>query len=189
VEFGRIESIEIGQNLGSGEDVRLAQVNVVGEDTVTVELPFPEGDEFVPAVGDTVYYEEVDAGLLVARCIQSALPVDSGLGTGEREMFSRDGDERKAKIRLKNDGTVLINSDVVVLESGGTITINGGTDFAVKFQALQTGLDNMMTMLNTYLNLVKGHKHTAFGTPSEELLPVVAPTLDISAAKVDKVKL
>jgi hypothetical protein len=174
VDFGLIKSIEIGKNLDSGENVRLAQVNIVGEDTVTVEMPFPEGDEFVPAVGDTVYYEEVDAGLLVARCIQSAIPVDSSLGTGEREMFSRSGSSRKAKIRLKNDGVIIIND---------------GTDYAVKFEELQAGLDDMMKMLNSFLGTVKTHGHASFGTASPDFQLVVDPELDISDAKVDEVQL
>ena len=174
MEFGLIKSIEIGKNLDSGENVRLAQVNIVGEDTVTVEMPFPEGDEFVPAVGDTVYYEEVDAGLLVARCIQSAIPVDNTMGSGEREMFSRSGSSRKAKIRLKNNGIIVLND---------------GTDYAVKFKKLQTALDAMMKMLNDFLGTVKTHGHASFGAASPDFELVKDPKLDMSSAKVDKVQL
>jgi hypothetical protein len=181
VDFGIIKSITIGVNLDSGEDVRLAQVNMVGEDTVTVEMPFPEGDEFCPAVGDTVYYEEVDDGLLVARCIQSALPVDSSLGDGEREMFSRSGSGRAAKMRLRNDGEMVLNE---------------GDDYAVKFEKLEAALTALQDAQNTLWDTVFTHTHpylngsTASKTSaSGELAGKTAPTLDMADAKVEKVRL
>lgn len=179
MEFGTIESIEVGVNLDTGENVRIAQVNIIGEDTVTVELPFPEGDEFAPAVGDTVYYEEVDSGFLVARCIQSVVPVDSSLASGERELFSRDGTDRKAKLRLKKNGEIVLNV---------------GDDYAVKFDKLDDALQFFMTSLNTVLKLVYAHVHP-LNIPGN--MTLTSPTLttitndlelNASAAKVEKVR-
>ncbi len=181
MDFGIIESISIGRNLDSGENVRIAQVNIIGEDTVTVELPFPEGDEFCPAAGDTVYYEEVDTGFLVARCIQSVVPVDSTLKDGEREMFSRGGSNRVAKVRLKNDGEVVLNA---------------GDDYAVKFNELQSALTDLQNAYNNLWNIVFSHTHgytspsgAAFTATSLQFQGQSAPTLDMAAAKVEKVRL
>ena len=188
MEFGTIESISVGQNLDSGENVRLARVNVIGEDTVTVEMPFPEGDEFVPGIGDTVYYEEVDSGFLVARCIQTTQAVDPTLLEGERELFSRLAGMRSAKFRLKADGTLVMND---------------GTDFGVRFNALESALNDLIDDMNVFFAFVVAHSHTsaAPGSPTvgtaadaTAVPPVAKPTasevsLDMSDAKVPKVKL
>lgn len=183
MDFGTIASIEIGKNLDSGEDVRLAQVNITGEDTVTVEMPFPEGDEFSPEVGDTVYYEEVDPGFLLARCIQTVMPVDSALRSGERELFSRDGRARKAKIRL---------------EKGGEVRLNEGTDYGVRFDALEASIKDLLDQQNNILTTIISHTHIVdpeglnlTAVPSVELSvpPIVPPAIDMSAAKAPKVNL
>ena len=181
MDFGIIESISIGKNLDSGENVRLAQVNIIGEDTVTVELPFPEGDEFCPAVGDTVYYEEVDSGFLVARCIQTVIAVDSSLGDGERELFSRSGSSRAATLRLRN------NSEIV---------LNKGDDYAVKFQKLEAALNDLQDAQNELWDVVFSHTHPyvndtspATTSVSAQFTGKTAPTLDMADAKVEKVRL
>lgn len=185
MDFGTIESITIGKNLDTGEDVRLAQVNLIGEDTVTVELPFPEGDEFAPATGDKVFYEEADSGYLVARCIQSAVPVDSSLGEGERELFSRSSSARQAKLRLKNNGELVLNE---------------GNDYAVKFEKLEAALDLLASKVDTNFKQLKAHSHVSgvvggpTGPPMSDpgaSIPVIIVVIDsdISTAKVPKVRL
>ena len=179
MDFGTIESIEVTQNLETGELVRLAQVNILDEDTVSVELPFPEGDEFVPAAGDRVYFEEQDAGWLVARCIQTIMDVDGTLSDGERELFSRLGTLRSATVRLKSDGEIILNA---------------GDDYAVKFEKLESAMESLQTDINNILSKIYTHTHPVAGSTasmSVELTvpPIINPTVDISDAKVDKVRL
>lgn len=180
MDFGVITSISIAVNLDSGENVRLAQVNVVGEDTVTVELPFPQGNEYVPAVGDTVYYAEVDSGLLVGHYIQSAVPVDGSLSTGEMELFSVSGTERRATVRL---------------DEGGQVVLNAGDDYAIKFNELRTSLENLSEAYAQLWSLVFSHTHPYTNTPPSttatalQFVGKVSPVLDMDGSRVEKVRL
>ena len=171
MDFGVIKSISIGVNLDTGEDVRLAQVTILDEDVVTVELPFSQGHEYVPAVGDTVFFSEVDAGWLVGHYVQSAIPVDSSLGTGEKELFSVSGNNRKARLRL---------------DSGSQIILNDGDGYAVEFGELKDGITNILNALQTHTHSAAGG---ATGTPLYAN-PLDTPTSDsIDGSKVEKVRL
>lgn len=186
MDFGVITSISIGVNLETGANVRLAKVNAVGDDTVTVELPFPAGDEYVPAVGDTVYYSEVDAGWLVGHYIQCELEVDDTLSSGERELFSLLGSSRRAKVRLNTDGEVILND---------------GTDYAIKFEELESAINVMIDTLNDFVDNFNNHAHVPSGpgliTGKPVALPPSSPTvivqsdvsIDMSKSKVEKVRL
>lgn len=180
MEFGTIKSIEVSTNADGTIPVRLAQVQIEGEDVVTVELPFAEGDEFVPAEGDRVYYEEVTPEFLRAVCIQTVMPPNEDVGAGERELFSRSGDERAATIRLTESGDVVLNA---------------GEDFGVRFAALEKAVRDMMGAINDAFDLIGPHTHVSNGpgagtNASLELAVMKTPVeIDMAPAKAPKVKL
>lgn len=183
MDFGVIQSVAIATNLESGENVRLAQVNLEGEDTVTVELPFSQGDEVVPEVGDTVYFSEVDSGMLIGMYIQSGIPVDDSLGEGDRELFSKSGANRMAKMRLKNDGVIVLND---------------GDDFAVRFTKLESAINDLVNILSGNSTKLSTHIHLPTGpglitgpplSPTQVPVELESVTADISAAKVEEVML
>lgn len=193
MDFGTITAIEIAVNLDTGENVRLATVQAVGDDKVTVELPMSEGVEFCPSVGDIVYYDEVDAGYLAGRYIQSQLPVEGALTDGDQEIYARKVSgstyERAAKVRLKSDGTLVFND---------------GTDFGVRFNALESALSQLVSDMNEFFKFSVSHAHNVValgypttGTTSDvSALPFPAPkpagstvSLDMSNAKAEEVKL
>ena len=79
------------------------------------------------------------------------------------------------------------------------IKVNSGTDFAVKFNALKTGFDQLRTELNSLVTVFNSHVHPI---PLAQALSPVSPppsspptvsgvpaVADISLAKVDKVML
>ena len=90
----------------------------------------------------------------------------------------------------------LLESDFVILSPGvpstieivqnikndGIIEINGNSDFAVRFNALQTAFDQLKSDFNTHTHV----SVTSLGTPS---VPVPQSTADITPAKVNEVKL
>ena len=75
--------------------------------------------------------------------------------------------------------------------NSGIIEINGNTDFAVRFNALETGFNLLRTELNTALTILNAHVHTlaGAGTTDPMATPTVLATAEISAAKVNEVKL
>jgi hypothetical protein len=192
MDFGTIVSIEIAVNLDTGENVRLAKVRAVGDDLVTVELPMNEGVEFCPAVNDVIYYEEIDPGYLLGRYVQSQLPVDDSLTDGEQEIYARSGSgdnaNRASKVTLKSDGTLIFND---------------GTDFGVRFDALESSLSDLVDDMNKFFAFAVNHSHTSSnpgvltaGTvPDPAAVPPTSKptgssvTLDMSSAKAEKVKL
>ncbi len=86
---------------------------------------------------------------------------------GGEKLYSISSGSIQAFINIKNDGI---------------IEINGNSDFAVRFNALQTAFDQLKSDFNA-------HTHasvTSLGTPT---VPIPQSTADITPAKVDEVKL
>lgn len=176
MEFGEITEITVKKNADGDKLVRLAQVLVEGEDTVTVELPFAEGDEFVPAVGDRVYYEEVNPEFLRATCIQTDMDPDESLSAGERELFSRSGSSRAATVRLKADGEIVLNN---------------GDDYATRFNALEAAVNALVDSINAFFKITASHTHSVAGSVASKSLAFELAkdaSIDMSDAKAPKVR-
>lgn len=73
----------------------------------------------------------------------------------------------------------------------GTIEINGDADNAVSFQDLKTALDNLKASIDTATaGSITGHTHVETGGTTAPGVGAAPPvTVDITAAKVDEVKL
>lgn len=87
-------------------------------------------------------------------------------GKGELRLHSEDGTE-KAYMYLKKDGV---------------IEINGNTDFMVRYNALESGFNQLRSDFNTFLL----HVHGGAGTPPTP--PAVPSTASISGAKISNIK-
>jgi hypothetical protein len=68
------------------------------------------------------------------------------------------------------------------LKNNGNLELNGNADHAVRFQALETALNNMVNLISENLPLIEAGIVAGGGTYTP--IPV---TLDISAAKIDTV--
>lgn len=79
----------------------------------------------------------------------------------------------------------------IYLKKNGTIEIGGNGDFAVRFNALETGFNALKTQLNTFMTVYNAHTHLdpVSGSTGAPSATGVAATASISAAKVDEVKL
>ena len=91
--------------------------------------------------------------------------IESTMDAGENKIYSQSGDAIKAFINWLNTG---------ILE------LNGNNDFAVRFNALKTGFDLLVTNFNA-------HVHTETGGTTSA--PTVPSTADIDASKVNEVKI
>lgn len=159
VRTGIVKGREVGINRDGTTQRLLLQVQMSNPDDMqTVEyVPLPGQDEN-PINDSKVYILEVGPGYKIA------IGADDGVtptaAAGEKYLYSVD-----------SAGAI---QAILKLLSSGIIEVNGNADFAVRFDALDTALQNMLTALNADIVVAGGAGST---------------TLDLSGAKVDEVKL
>ena len=165
--IGTVRGFEIGPNRDGTNDVLLLQVEMSDPDDIqTVEYFSGAGDDTIPPVGSLVTILSVGRAWKIA--IASNDNIAPSMTEGERKIYSSDGGVIKAFINWL---------------SSGILELNGNSDFAVRFNALETGFNTLRSDHNTFLV----HVHGASGTPP--VPPAVPSTASISAAKVDEVKI
>ena len=159
VKTGTITGREVTTNRDGTTQRLMLQVQMSNPDDIqTVEyVPLP-GTDANPINGAKVFILEVGPGYLIA--IGADDGVTPSAATGEKFLYSVD-----------SDGVV---QALLKLLKSGIIEVNGNTDFAIRFNALDTALQSMLTALNLDIVAAGGAGST---------------TLDISGAKVDEVKL
>lgn len=96
---------------------------------------------------------------------------------GDTKLFSTDADGNE-------QATLILLDD-------GTIEINGNADNAVSFQDLKTAMDNFKASIDSATaGSITGHTHVETGATTAPGVGAAPPvTVDISASKVDGVKL
>lgn len=161
--IGTVTGHRIGKNLDGDKDVVLLQVEITDEDDIqTVELFNQSGEDYIPPIGSDVIVAEIAPNWKIG--IATKDDITPTMLEGERKLYSQDAGSIKAFINLLKTGV---------------IELNGNGDFAVRFDALDTAIQTFITALNAAFVL----KQDAAAQTSPAL------TLDISAAKVDEVKL
>lgn len=100
--------------------------------------------------------------------------------------------ETKTFLRLKSLVQTEIKSNIVKIESGVQIELDGNTNYAVKYNELKIAFDQFKTDYNTFVSTIFNlHTHiiTAPGTPSNVPVPVgIVSVADMSAAQNFKVR-
>ena len=171
-EIGTITGREIEKNLDSEKKTLLLQVLVADDnDGQTVELQNQSGEDVEPPNGSRVFILDISDSYRIVVAVDDGIEPDPSIEQGERETYSSDGGERKAKIRWKKDGQLVIND---------------GGDTAVKFSELQAAFDKFLSDHNDLVDLyntLKGDVETfstlyAPGGPAAVGLP---PTFIFSA--------
>lgn len=151
---------------------------------VTAELYLSPGDDSVPQKDDFTTLVKVEGkGKYIAVGI---LNNSEGIEKGEKRLYSRDANgAEQSEIHLKNDGTIVINN---------------GTDFLVRYNELETAFNQLKQDFDDFVSTVYGvHIHPAVTTATVGIGPVgvvtISPTTstgspstaDITPAKVDDV--
>lgn len=159
VRTGTITGREVTTNKDGTNPRLMLQVQISNPaDIQTVEYVSLPGQDENPINGSKVYIATVSESYKVAFAADDGVTPD--MNTGEKRLYS-----------LDDNG--VIQAFIKLLKSG-IIEVNGNADFAVKFDALDTALQAMLTALNADIVVAGGAGST---------------TLDISGAKVDEVKL
>jgi hypothetical protein len=165
--IGTVTGQEIKTNRDGGVDVRLLQIRMSSDTDIQTVQYFPmSGDDSPPIKGDKVSIISIGDSFKIAIGVQDSIV--PSMAEGEKKLYSR-------------DSVGAITAFVNFLASG-VLELNGNTDFAVRFNALQTKLTALEAQLIA-------HVHPGVLTGGASTGPSVTPfDIDISAAKVDEVK-
>lgn len=163
---GIVKGYEIKKNRDGKNNVVMLQCEINGSsDTQSVELFNPVGDNSIPVMNSVVMILEAGGSWKIAVAQNDQKDFKSGLNEGEKYLYSKD---ENSFIKIKNDGT---------------IEINGDADYAVRFNELKTGFDQLKSDFNNFLI----HVHGSSGTPP--VPPAVPSSASIDNSKVDEVTL
>ena len=178
--IGIITGSRIGTNRDGDASRRLLQVQMLDEDVRTVELITLAGDDTNPANGCRC--EVVDSsGVKICTAITDDLTPE--VAAGERELYSTDSPatEKRARIKLASNGDITIDAyggAKIEVKADGTVTINSGTKSAVTWEDLNTVMQAFIIALNA-----------AFSAKLDGGGSAAALTLDLTSAQVTEVKL
>ena len=176
IRTGIVAGREFKKNRDGENDRLLLQVQVTDADDVhTVEYMSSSGEDSNPPDGAKVLI--IDAGRAYKIAIAADDNIQPSMAAGEKKIYS------------VSDGGI---AAFINFLKGGIIEINGNDDFAVRFNELETGFNQFRTDFNNFLTSaynVHTHPTAPTGPVSAPSLPGSASTADISAAKVEEVKL
>ena len=176
IRTGIVVGREFRKNRDGENDRLLLQVQVTDADDVhTVEYMLSSGEDSNPPDGAKVLI--IDAGRAYKIAIAADDNIQPSMAAGEKKIYSISDGGIAAFINFLQDGT---------------IEINGGNDFAVRFNELETGFNQLKSDHDNFIANIYGlHDHPTAPTGPVSTPSVLgsASTADISAAKVEEVKL
>jgi phage gp45-like len=156
--IGKVTGREVVKNRDGGNNRLMLQVEITDSyDIQTIELRNQYGEDNNPVNGSQVLI--IDIGSAFKMAIAAEDGITPSMNPGEKKIYSVSGAAIAAFINFL---------------ASGNIEINGNSDFAVRFNALNTALQTMLTSLNADIVSAGGAGST---------------TLDLSGAKVNTVKL
>ena len=163
MKTGIITGRTVTKNRDGQNDRLMLQVRISNPDDIqTVEYVTVPGQDENPIDGSKVYIFEVGSSYKIGIGIDEGITPE--METGEKRLYSI-------------DDTGDIQALIKLLKSG-IIEVNGNADFAIRFNALDTALQGLVTAINSALAGKLNGSGSAGGL-----------SLDISGAKVDEVKL
>lgn len=168
MDIGIIKGRAIKINRDGDSQRLILQVELItDEDVRSVELVTQAGEDSNPANGCRVCIFDISDGFQVGIGVTDFLTPE--VLPGEKEIYSTDNPvtEKLARIKLNTDSKIIMNQ---------------GTDFAVRYSALETAFNQLKSDFDAHVHsgVTVGAGSTAVTTPS---------TADITAAKVEDILL
>lgn len=180
VHLGTIVGSEINTNLDGESNTRILSVELSSaEDVQSIEHICQNGEQTNPLDDATVVILEINKAWKIAIAVKDLVEPDATLERGEKIIYSLDSSNNiKAKIYLKNDGTLVLND---------------GTDWAIQFTEMKSAFDQLVSDFNSLVSIFNAHVHTssctAGGTPTlVSTTSGSSSTADMSNAKVESVQ-
>ena len=101
-------------------------------------------------------------------------------------------DRMSIRTRLNTAAVAVVDNNTVEID-GVSITLNGGTDWAVQYTALKAAFDQLKSDMNTFVAVFNAHVHpgvtTGAGSTGTTVTPGSSSSADMSGAKVTTVNL
>lgn len=168
IQIGTVTGRQIAKNKDGDNDVLLLQCTLSSnEDVQTIEYVGQPGEDVNPLNGTAVMI------IPISESYKIAIAADDGIvpsmSEGEKKIYSISGGTIAAFINF--------------LESG-VLELNGNSDFAVRFNALNTNIQSIITQINANLTLIA----TEIGGLGGSYTPVPVVE-DLTPSKVNEVKI
>ena len=163
---GRVTGRSTAINQDGSTPVLLLQVEVTDPaDIQTIQMMSQAGDDTNPPDDARVVILSITDAFKVV--IASDDGIEPTMDPGEKKLYSSAGGTIQAFINLL---------------ASGVIELNGNADNAVRFSALETQINQLVSDFNT-------HTHAVTTAPGTTAVPVPQSTVDITGARVDEVTL
>jgi phage gp45-like len=191
-EIGKYIQSEIGKLKDATVDTRNIQVQLTEKDDVQIaEQMQLSGFQSVPPVDSKHLVIDLGGGWKISFAENDGVAPDASLAEGESKIFSSDAGAIQAFANFLKTGI---------------IELNGNTDFAVRYLALETAFnqlktdhDSLVTAFNTLVTEMTAHTHIYAPGPGTPIAtaPTAPPptpsaegpsTGDVSGAKIDNIK-
>jgi len=180
IRKGIVRGREVVFNRDGSDERLMLQVEITNKDDMqTVEYIALPGTDGNPIDGSKVFIFEVGPGYKIAIGCDDG--VVSKTEPGEQSLYAIDDNaDVQCFIDLLKNGRIDIIgiAAAISLLDSGIIEINGNADFAVRFAALETALQSLITQINA-----------AFSTKADAAGSAGTIAVDFSPAKVEEVKL
>jgi hypothetical protein len=173
---GIVTGREFKKNRDSGNVRLLLQVQITDADDIhTVEYMSPPGEDSNPPDGAKVLIADVGRAYKIATAADDN--IEPSMAEGEKKLYSI------------SDGAI---ASFINFLASGIVEINGNNDFAVRYNELEAGFNQLRTDHDDFVANIYGlHNHPTAptGPVSTPSVLGLASTADISGAKVNEVKL
>lgn len=209
VNLGKVNKNDIEKNIDTLQNVLISKTELEKNNLRKAELMFAVGFESRPSKNDKIIVfpfgkSKRNMVAVGGKNDQTPLPVD-----GERRITSTNeaGDQVIATIYLDafgmikliadddieifSDSNVDINADNnITLDAVNEIKLQSGTDFAVRYSALESLINSIQANFNFFVNNTYNvHTHVTQGFTSSAPTPLSNPiSLDPSPAKIDDIR-
>lgn len=183
--IGTVNSSSIEPNRSGDASVMMCDCEMSEPDDISdVEIFCPSGEKHNPVPGSRVLTIRVSSSYLVGVAFDDGIVPDVLIG--EKKIYSIDPLTKQV-------------ASVIHLKTDGEMVLNEGTDYAVKYQELETAFNQLKSDFDAQVVKYNAHIHVTTATvgPSTTVFGVISPTValgspstaDITPAKVDKVRL
>ena len=168
-QLGTIKGQRIDKNRDAEDDSRLLDCELSSiEDVQTVELMVPSGEDFSPQNEDVVLIIQISDAYKLGILVDDQVAPDESNLSGEKEIYSKDGSTKLARLKLNKDGQVILNQ---------------GTDFAVLYNELKTQIDKLKSDLLAHV-----HPGVTAGGASTGV-SITVFDVNVDNAKAEKVRI
>jgi hypothetical protein len=176
MKIGIVTGREIKTNRDAEGNSRLLQAEISSaDDKQTIELVSACGEQYNPRDGDVLFIAELGPNWKIAIASSDETEPDDTLEQGERKIYSLKGDgEVMACVRFKADGTLILNE---------------GEDWAVRFSALESAFNELQGKWNSFAAAYAPGGPASVGTPPAAIPPdTFESSADITEARIDNIQ-